>query len=136
MTVDTVAHVAQITAVTLRRGGCYGQCPIYDVTLRRNGKATWHGEMFTDRIGDYRGEVDEYAFRPLAGFIERCGFFDWRDEYSIEVTDNPTYELEVTRNRTKKTVSQYGTDEPLDFWVIAALIDGIAGRMAWKPKTT
>ena len=50
------------------------------------------------------------------------------------MTDHPGYELEVVRSRVKKTVSQYATDEPPDFWVIAALVDGIAGRLEWTPK--
>lgn len=92
--------------------------------------------MFTDRLGDHPAKFDEDDLELLADFIERCGFFDWRDEYrpEVELTDHPGYELEVVRNRVKKAVSQYAVDEPPDFWVIAALVDGIAGRLEWTSK--
>src|SRR2546429_8447204 len=73
--------VSPITRVTLRRGGCFGACPIYEVTLRRRGWSAWRGEMFTPRIGEYRGRVDEDEFNRLADFVARCGFFDWKAEY-------------------------------------------------------
>jgi hypothetical protein len=93
--------------------------------------------MFTDRIGDYRGKVSLFDFHGLAGFIARCGFFDWNADYSpsIEITDLPTYALQVWRGRETKTVSQYGTDEPPDFWVLAALVDAVAEKMDWTSVT-
>lgn len=47
------------------------------------------------------------------------------------MTDNPTYELEVQRGRDRRKVVQYASDEPPDFWVIAALVDSIASRIEW-----
>ncbi len=126
--------MAQITAVTLRRGPCFGSCPVYDVTLRRRGRSTWNGEMFTERIGRYRGDLDRDEFDRLAEFIERSGFFDWKDEYDpvgSTVSDGSTDVLEVRRSGKTKTVSQYSTDEPPDFWVIAKLVEALAGRINW-----
>jgi hypothetical protein len=126
--------VAEIESVSLRRGACYGPCPIYQVTLRRDGTATWHGDTFSQRLGDYRGEVFEEDFVKLAGFIEQSGFFEWADRYEVEVTDNPEYELEVERGDERRKVVQYATDEPRDFWTIATLIDGLCFGIEWVPQ--
>lgn len=123
--------MSSIEAITLRRGECYGPCPVYSVTLRRDGSAIWRGEAFTSRLGSYPGEVFEGDFENLAAFIERCGFFDWADRYAEEVTDNPEYVLEVVRQGTTKRVVQYATEEPQDFWTIATLIDGVASLIEW-----
>lgn len=125
--------MAQITTVTLRRGPCFGTCPVYEVTLRCRGRSTWIGEMFAERVGRYRGDLDADEFGLLADFIERSGFFEWSGEYNppFTVTDGATDMLEVRRARSAKTVSQYSTDEPPNFWVIATLVDALAGRISW-----
>lgn len=125
--------MSKITAVTLTRSACFGTCSVYEVTLRRRGWASWHGEMFIDRIGEHRGKVDPDDFERVAGFIERCGFFTWKPEYSptFNITDKPTYMLVVRRGTETKTVTQYATDEPPDFAVLAALVDAVADNMKW-----
>lgn len=94
----------------------------------------WNGEYFFDRIGRYRGEVDEWTFDRLAAEIERMGFFEWADRYEEAVTDHSTFELEVVRDGTTKRVIQYATDQPLGFSTIAMLIDGVAASIDWSPS--
>jgi hypothetical protein len=121
----------QLTSITLRRGPCFGTCPMYEVTLRSDGTATWYGERFVPRLGRYTGEVSVDAYQKLARFIQRAGFFGWQDEYVANVTDTPDYFLTVTTGQRSKTVRQNATDEPPDFWVIATLIDALAATVDW-----
>jgi hypothetical protein len=113
---------------------CYGTCPVYEVVFHREGSASWRGEAFTTRIGEFEGQIDERDFQRLADFIYRVGFFDWEDEYLVPVTDNPAYELDVVRGTRKKRVVQYATDEPPDFWVVATLIDAMASGVTWERR--
>ena len=93
----------------------------------------WWGERFTPRIGTYRGRADEDEFDLLAKFVTRCGFFDWKAEYSleVEVTDTPTFVLSATRGNETNVVTQRGTDEPPDFWALAGLVDYVANQIEW-----
>lgn len=120
-----------VETVTLRRGPCRGFCPAYEVTLRADGSAVWNGDRFVDRIGRFHGQFDGSDFDRLARFIERSGFFEWDEEYSGGVSDIPDYELTVVGGDQKKRVLQNATDEPADFWVIAALVDGLAAGIDW-----
>ena len=122
---------SEVTSITLRRGACFGTCPIYQVTLNADGTATWDGEQFVDRIGHYEGQVDITDYGRLAEFIKRADFFDWEPEYLADVTDLPDYILTVVADGKTKTVRQNGVDEPPDFWVIAALVDHLAEAVDW-----
>jgi hypothetical protein len=122
-----------ITAITLRRGPCFGFCPIYQVTLHADGRATWIGDRFVEKVGPYEGEIDPNDFLRLASFVTRAGFFEWAPEYVSGVVDTPDYHLEVQRGGETKSVRQNGVDEPPDFWVIASLVDGLAATVDWKP---
>jgi hypothetical protein len=121
------------TSVTLRRGACFGTCPIYEVTLRADGSAAWNGERFVERLGRHTGEVRADEYDRLARFVLRAGFFGWEDEYVADVTDTPDYFLTATTGQRSKTVRQNATDEPPDFWVIATLVDALAASVAWTP---
>jgi Domain of unknown function (DUF6438) len=123
----------EMTSVTLRRGPCFGTCPMYEVTLTADGSASWHGERFVDRLGHHEGQVDVNDFGRLARFIQRAEFFGWEPEYLANVTDLPDYFLTVVASNQSKTVRQNGVDEPADFWVIAALVDGLALAVEWTP---
>ena len=122
---------AEVTSITLRRGACFGTCPIYEVTLNADGTASWDGERFVDRVGQYKGEVDPNDYRRLGGFVQRAGFFGWDPEYVADVTDLPDYVLTVAAGGQTKSVRQNGVDEPPDFWVIAALVDHLAEAIDW-----
>lgn len=88
--------------------------------------------MYVARVGVYAGQFSPWQFERLASFVERCGFFGWSDRYETPITDMPEFSLTARYGRRRKRVEQYGTDEPADFWVIAALIDHIADRIAWQ----
>jgi Domain of unknown function (DUF6438) len=121
------------TSVTLRRGACFGTCPVYEVTLASDGTAIWDGERFVERLGRYKGEIDLNDYSRLVRFIERAGFFHFDDEYLGNVTDLPDYRLTVVSAGMTKSVLQNGVDEPPDFWVIATLIDALAESIDWSP---
>jgi Domain of unknown function (DUF6438) len=71
-------YQAEITSITLRRGPCFGTCPMYEVTLAADGAATWYGERFVDRLGRHQGQVDVNDFGRLARFMQRAGTCqDW-----------------------------------------------------------
>ncbi len=82
-------------------------------------------------MGDHEGRFNASEFADLSAIVERCGFFDWQDEYTEMVTDHPTYVLTVSRGEESKTVVQYATDEPADFWTLAALVDGVSMQVVW-----
>lgn len=122
----------QITSVSLQRGACFGRCPVYDVTLRADGTATWNGESFVDRLGRQEAQIDLNDYGRLVRFLERAGFFGWEPEYVAgNITDLPNYYLTAVTNSEARTVHQYGVDEPADFWVIATLVDCLAEAAEW-----
>jgi hypothetical protein len=104
---------------------------VYTVTLHDDGTATWNGERFTAPLGEAAASIDSEDFFELAAFIERVGFFDWAESYSGDVTCVAGFSISTVAGGTTKTVSQTGTREPTDFWVIARLIDACAREVGW-----
>jgi hypothetical protein len=115
----------QITEVTLERTACYGSCPIYKVTLRRDGTISYKGEEFVELKGAYEGKV--YGFERLAQLILSNGYFSLKNNYTINATDLPSTITTVVSGGKRKTVTNYGDTGPIELWGIEMAIDGM-----WK----
>jgi hypothetical protein len=119
----------QITEVTLERTACFGPCPMYTITLRRDGTATYVGRKYTERQGTYTGNF--YGFQRLAQFIESKGYFKLKDKYSTPITDAPGTITSVVRAGRRKTVNNYADSGPVELFAIEKAIDGMVANTKW-----
>ena len=113
----------QITEVTLERTTCFGTCPAYKVTLRRDGTIIYEGRRFVEMMGTYKGEA--YGFDRLAQLILAQKYFDMKDDYFRPITDMPSAITSVVRGGTRKTITDYAETGPIELWGIEMTIDGI-----------
>ncbi|MFN2543892.1 MAG: DUF6438 domain-containing protein [Actinomycetota bacterium] len=121
-----------IEEVALQRGGCFGQCPAYEVAFFRDGSAWLHGKMFVKRLGTYQGTFSVADFDRLASLIHRSGFFTWNDDYPPSSTCIPPYELTVRHLDGGKRVRVWAdSPQPPGFERIARSIDRIAEAVKW-----
>jgi len=125
----------QITEVTLERTACFGYCPTYKVTLRRDGSISYNGIKFVEPEGAYEGTA--YGFDRLAELILSRGYFNLKDRYTIKATDLPSAITSVVRGGKRKTITNYGDTGPVELWGIEMAIDGILkGAKLEKTKDT
>ena len=124
-----------ITEIGLSRGMCYGTCPVYTVTLRRDGTARYMGEMFVSLPGAQEAPLDPGAFADLALAVTYLDYGSLDDGYTELVTCQPTSDSWVVRGGETKGVSNYGMAGPRTLRLIEDLIDGLAASLYWKPST-
>lgn len=120
----------QITEVTLERTACFGTCPVYKITLRRDGTATYVGREFVERKGTYSGKI--YGFERLAQLIESRGYFNLKENYTVNATDLPSTLTSVVRAGRRKSVTNYGDTGPVELWGIETAIDGMVTNIKWQ----
>jgi hypothetical protein len=129
---QTPAAKDQITEITLERTGCFGTCPIYKVTLRRDGTISYNGKQYVQLKGAYEGRA--YGFDRMAQLILASGYFKLKDNYTANATDLPSAVTSVVANGKRKTIENYGDFGPVELWGIEMAIDGIL-RGATLEKT-
>ena len=125
-----------IGSITVRRMSGFVASPSYQVTLRSDGSALWHGDMLVDRIGDWIGKFDPATFTVLASFVDSVGFFSWLDEYTTLITCQPADVMVVRRDGKEKSVSQYGYTAPGGFLQLIGMVELIATQATWDPVKT
>jgi hypothetical protein len=70
---------AYVTAVTIERKGCFGGCPIYTLTLQRDGNARYVGKA-GPRLGLYTTKLLwTGTFDQLSKAISELHFLDLSD---------------------------------------------------------
>jgi hypothetical protein len=124
---------AGISEISLERTGCFGNCPIYKVTLRRDGTATYLGKRFSRRDGVFHGKLG-YGFERLAEFLYQQGFFNLDENYSAPFTDLDTAIVTVVSDGKTKAVTDYGSAAPVELWGLEKLIDSISEEITWKQE--
>ena len=116
--------------VVLDRTMCFGSCPDYTLTIEGNGEVTFEGRHYTRVTGTAKGTVDEAQIAEIVREIQRADFFALDDDYSVQVTDNPTYTLIVQMGGKTKKVSSYAAG-PLKLYILHRRIDQIVNSRQW-----
>ena len=71
----------------LIKGGCYGTCPVYSISIDKNRQIKYEGKRFVDTIGTFNWIMNEKDFNILEALIDK----NFKADYTInmEVLDLP-----------------------------------------------
>jgi TonB family protein len=121
------------SAITVDRKGCFGACPRYTLTLRREGRSTYIG-----RTGPRRGlftalPVSVGDFDRLTQAISEIRFFDLPNVIGPGVDDAEQVAVTITTAEKSKTVTTYDLSAaPAPFAALVTLADGVAAELPWE----
>jgi hypothetical protein len=119
---------------TLHRHACYGQCPVYDVVVHRNGRVEYTASKWVAKCSatDY---LEPFELGALRGALEMSHLFDMKDKYLDEDwTDASTVDIsyQPTPGHRKLVEHYHGdTDAPHDLTVVEDVFDLIVGTDRW-----
>ena len=60
---------------TMQRTACYGTCPQYTVSIYHNGKITYNGDLFVDKIGCFSSFISEQEVAAIKFLLDDIDFF-------------------------------------------------------------
>ena len=80
----------------MRRGPCFGTCPVYAVTVSSDGRVQWRGREFVRTIGESSWQVPARTVRKIESALRRCRFLRLKNMYSrVMITCMPSCKIEV-----------------------------------------
>ena len=77
----------------LIKGGCFGTCPIYRISVDENKQIKYEGKRFVDAIGTYNWIMNEKDFNTLNALIDKKLKTDYT--HNMEVQDLPFTHLNI-----------------------------------------
>lgn len=70
--------------ISIRKTQCFGDCPVYDFYINKNGKAFFNGKKYVAKEGKHEFQLSEKELQELTTKIEKSDFNSFKDVY-----DNP-----------------------------------------------
>lgn len=93
----------------LIKGGCYGTCPIYNISVDENRQIKYEGKRFVDAIGTYNWIMNEKDFNTLKTLIDKTFKADYT--HNMQVQDLPLTRLNIKNKYQVKFKGGY----PIEF---------------------
>lgn len=116
--------------IEMSKGPCYGQCPVFTLTIYENGLATYKGEQYTERLGTFARKLEKAEFERIKGEFRRANFSQFRDSYRGRIPDMQSVAISYYGNGKKKTVNGKEIRPNAVKWLEAQL-DQIAHAGDW-----
>jgi hypothetical protein len=130
----TTPLVFDSTEIVMRRSGCEGWCPVYEVRIRSDGQVRFRGDQMVCAFGEHGATADPYAVRHLIRALEvvRLGRMP---SSTLTVIDSPSTTLLLVRDDSVKgAVYQPQDDDALIR--MGERVDQVAGTARWLPIRT
>ena len=117
---------------TIKRGYCYGTCPVYELKIYTNGDATYHGIRNVELEGMYSGQISKENIAALIQKAEDINYMNMEDVYDNPgITDLPSTTTSIVINGERKEVKRrYGY--PTELLALEKLFDEVIAGATWE----
>ncbi len=114
------------TAYALKKGSCFGRCPVYEIKVEKSGKAYLDAKMFNKENGKFERQLTKIEMESLKKVFAKANLASLKDEYPTEIQD-----LAVTvLSENNKSVKTYETINDA-FDKAVTLMETIAKSEGW-----
>jgi hypothetical protein len=123
-----------VVMATLARTACFGLCPVYTVTVYRDGVVEYDGEDHVKVKGKATGKITPDEVAALDQLFATNHYFDLKPQYKdYEVTDNPSSSTSYARGDQHHAVEHYHGDShaPEELRRVEDGIDAIVHVEQW-----
>lgn len=128
--------------ITLYRGMCYGECPVYSVRITGDGRVSYNGGRFVKELGSRTLRIRRADVRKLVGVFEKAGYFAIQRNYTEEscweepctfTTDAPSADTLITiRGKTYQVRHNFGCGcAPDALYEVYEAIDRVGRTKRW-----
>jgi len=117
--------------VEISKGPCFGNCPVYTLSIYETGIAVFSGEQNTDRRGVYMKKIGKERARQITNKCVAANLWQFRDVYKSNFPDLPTVTLTYYEGKESKTISGK-RERPDEVISIEQMLDEIAFSDGWE----
>lgn len=117
--------------VRYSRGPCFGQCPVFELYLAKDGTALLHARSNMLEPGWYIGRIPRAEVREVTGTIDPPGFWTEPADEQPEIADLPSMHLVYRDGQTVRQLQAKGrmTD---DMSRAFQMLDNVMAHTAWS----
>ncbi len=114
------------------KGGCYGTCPIYKMTISEDGLAVYEGERFTERLGKHVKQLDATTWKELKSQFNGIDFWSLPEKYEFRIPDLASSTITVLKGEQTKA-TQWKDQAPDEVKALGKAFEKIGNDpLGWK----
>lgn len=115
----------------IRKGACFGRCPIYTLSIYPNGIAKLNAERFMDKEGEYTLQLSDKTMAQLDEAYGKCDFASYPEKFPSLIPDLPGTWITYHNGIVSKTV--FGKEDLPEALVnVQTAMEGIVKLKGWK----
>ena len=65
--------------ISMKKGACFGSCPVYTLSIYDGGYAHFEGKNYTDKNGSWLRELDKKTYKSLIEAFDNSNFIGFDD---------------------------------------------------------
>lgn len=132
---DTMEEKSEMVAtpmdLMIKKGNCFGRCPVFEMDINADGSMEYRGKMFVERTGIWKGQLPAGQLQTLQQQVAAADVFQYEEQYRSGATDFPTHVLRVSKDeQTKSVAGDFALPAPVK--TIIAHIDSLGKGVEWK----
>jgi hypothetical protein len=90
--------------IVLSKGACFGECPVYTLTIYNTGLMKFNGVRFTKMDGKHEKQLSEEAYIALVKNFDDVDLWKYDDVYDMQIADLPTTSISYSSKEKTKSV--------------------------------
>lgn len=117
--------------IVMSKSPCYGRCPVFRLTIYDGGIASFDGERYTERIGQWVKKLDKEQYEDILSDFRKANLWQFNNVYRGEYYDAPTVSITYHEEGDVKTI--LGKDgRPYQVLELEAMLDDLARSSGWE----
>lgn len=82
VTLNSIKKEHENKLISIEKTPCFGDCPVYEVSINKDGKVTYNGIKYVDVAGKQEFDLTEKEFKQLKEKLAKKDFSEFKKEYT------------------------------------------------------
>lgn len=120
--------------IIVSSSGCYGFCPITNISIDKQGKVLFLGERHSTQDGLFTSNISSKGFNLIETAFKKANPLALEDTYEDTKTDGNTISVSFIKdNKIVKTITDYGQQAPSELIWAYTPVSFLHQYIAFKP---
>lgn len=99
--------------IIVSSSGCYGSCPILNISIDNNGNIIYYGQEYNTQNGLFNSKITKSQYQEIQTNFKKANITNLEDNYEGSWTDDETVTITfIKNNKIIKTIRDYGRQSP------------------------
>lgn len=101
--------------IIVSSSGCYGSCPISNVSIDKYGNVLYYGQEYNTKNGLFKSKISKNDFQNIENTFKKANIKKLKDDYHASHTDDETITITfIKQNKIIKSITDYGNEAPTE----------------------